>query len=361
MRAQHGAAQQENELLLLHLHQVQEELEKHYLELQQSREQPVAAAALQNLEPAAGLPQGLVAGLVSIGVPRVTPPHLELQFKIEHLTLDGVEEIPELRMRLVEHHGNAGIAFFSDADAHPFQRWQESGQEEGNPYMLLVPADFHAWPLLRALSLRDWRFLNLLVTLLESRLLADAPELAPRWTGVASRLRRELAELPPAARYRTVEATAAQGALDLHFSSLQWGVRELDGVHLHLPVGGDGAFELSLEDGAASDAPLTNWPRDDAGVPQPRLALRPGRGADPAAAAWAALTTTDCEFVLSLLSCLPQVAASLPEGSESATLVAHAAAQLQPIVSRATPEGARPRPAARRLIRRLLGRDPAEA
>ena len=351
--ARDASRQQENEMLLLHLHQVQEELEKYYLELQQLKERPPESPAVGPAGTAAEPLRGLSVGRVSINSPRETPPHRELEFILEHISIDGAEDLPELRMRLVEHHGRAGIAFFAGPGRKPLQRWRESGQEQGQPYMLMVPADQNAWPLLRGLSLQDWNFLLQLVALSEHGLRADAPDLAPRWAGVASRLRRELIDFPPAARYQAVDVAAVPGGLNLRLSPVQWGLRQLAAVQIHLPAAGEGIFDLVLDDAVFAEPPLVGWPMDDAGVPLVRMTLQPGAGAAPESSLWAALPATDREFLLSLLACLPEVAASLPSGAEATVLAAQAAALLRPATS---PAAARA-PGAGRLIRRLLGRE----
>ena len=348
--AQMEALRQENEMLLHNLHEVQEEMERYYLELQHLASAP-AAATVQ-------APKGLTVGRVSHGRPRETPPHLELELLFQDLNFGPGEDLSEVRLRLVEHHGKPGLTIFAGRSPQGLlARWHQTGDEDGAGYMLLVPGDDNALPLLQALSPSDWWRLNELAALLAHQLPSEAPSLGPLWPGVAVRLQRQLAELPAVFRYREVELAAAPlGALDIRFSEVEYGVRALPSLQLLWPAAGHDAIVLRLSDAGAIAPPLMAWPLDDAGAPQQVLSLSVSGGSADSAA-WAALPAPDREFVLSLLTRLVSVfgdAALLPVGSDGAALAAHANALLKAARAAIAPDSGTPR--VRRLVRSLLGR-----
>jgi hypothetical protein len=349
-QTQQSSLQQENELILLHLHQVQEELEKYYLELQQVKQEQLAIST-----PASGL----TAASLTVGHPRLTPPHLELEFLLQDVRHRASEALPELRLRLVEHHGRPGLTLFASHQRKPLAQWFESGQEDGQPFMLLVPGDAPTVPRLAALSADDWDFVNALVALLVQWLHKEALIVGRRWSGIAERLQRELAELPASLRFGSAEPQTAAGALDIRFTDVAWATRRLPELQLHLPAGRDGQLELVLGDLTHNLPPLAAWPPGDDGTPVPRLTLqwRGGPASHPAAAAWAALTPIDRAFIASLMARVAALAAGWPVHAEAAQRAARLAAAPPSMSSRLGVTAAR----SRRLLRRLLGRAPSAA
>lgn len=353
-RAEPQATQdaQEAELLLLQLHQVQEELEHYYLAWRSLQEQP--AAAVQ------AVPAGKRVDRVEIGQERDTPPHRELVVRLHGVHADD-RTLPKVEARLVEHHGRPGVALFV-ADGHPtpLMAWQPTGREEGRDYLLLVPADAPAAQRLQSLGRGDWALLLQMVDATVGALHKVESGTAQRWQVVAERLRRQLAALPARLRYDRIDASPAADApdaIDASLAPVSFGAREAAELRLRWWPRAAGGGELELLLGADSATPpLAHWPVEPDGRWAPRWRLPLGQLAHhERERAWRTLSVDDRAMLLGVLDALPAVAqrASGESGAAVGNANELSAAAAQPLrTAQRALHGSR----GRRVWRALRGR-----
>ena len=238
-------------------------------------------------------------------------PHRECAFEFGGVT-QGEDVFEVLRVRLVEHHGNAGIVLVGE-DGKPaiLHGWRESGRDDGTPYVLIVPSDDSGR---EALGAHDWRRLLALVAHVE-RAVIDLGA-GERWIQVARRLGQQLAALPMRLRFDEL-STPADGAArtfawrmsDAHCGtvvpggalSLRWRVDGADGARSWL--------EIDAGEGASL---WPSWPREPDGQPVARLILPLGdAAADPAArATWQRLSPSDRDAAFAVVRTLPTLLAA---------------------------------------------------
>lgn len=325
---------QENELMLQQLHQVQEELEHYYLECRRLHEEAastVPGSAAVKLAVAEVLPSA----------ERNSPPHRELTFQLRQVVVDD-RMIPEATVRLVEHHGHPGLVVFGNPQGPQLlSSWRETGREDGRPYMLLVPADDPARPLLEAMGYADWQLLQTLPGWLEHALQAPELRLGRHWQQLARRLHGQLQAQGRRLRYRQVQLSPAAdgppGALALRFGDVHWGAQQLPSLTVRWQPEGPQAGIVLMND-AVLGPPLTCWPDDEQGQPLERLTLPLGRDVPQhdQRQAWARLSALDRDFMLALLTVWPQALSQAGEGAApAAPAVAEAAEALLPDALRA--------------------------
>ncbi|EAR21661.1 coiled-coil domain-containing protein [Nitrococcus mobilis] len=307
---------QENELLLLQLHQVQEELEHYFLENQKLKgraETNQTKPQLQALQ---------VADIQIAGVCEEAPFH-HLNFSLRDVT-QGPRRFDALDVRLVEHHGEPGLVVFTAREGvAPLSSWTESGKEQDRAFMLLHPQHKTSKALFARMTASDWLLINDLAALMQTTLrnAADArPRLAARWGLVCQRLREQLAELPPVLRYdraQVAHIADAAGKLEitLRLGNAMFQQRAYFSLCVRLCLSGGSGVRADLPASLVFLAPaergtlppLSIWPLTDAGDWAQEHALRFGKGLSGAKkrAQWQALDSHDREFVASLLYGLP--------------------------------------------------------
>lgn len=335
------AAESERHLLLVQLHQVQEELERYYFEnerLASTVAEPLAAAIRVHR---------LVPGQV-----RDDAPHREL-----NLSLQGVQlprgDWAEIPVRLLDHHGHAGLAIFAtDEQRPPLSAWAGSGREGDRPFMLLVPSDANTRAAFDTLSASDWRLVQAVAAHLANHVAERRAVLAPRWAATAARLQLELATLPERWRHDDVQvrnaAEAGHVAIELDNVGLPGRVTD------HLSVlwtpgrhGGDGGgLQLALPEGALP--PLTAWPMGEDGCAATTWDLLPaGASSSERVRIWRRIPRADRAWLQTMLDALPGLIGS---STEHKGFVAQA--QALAAFARRAAHG----PRWRRIARRLLGR-----
>lgn len=334
------AAETERQLLLVQLHQVQEELERYYLEnerLASTVAEPLAAAIRADR---------LVPGLV-----RDEAPHREL-----NLSLQGVQlphgDWAEIPVRLLDHHGHAGLAIFAtDERRPPLSAWASSGREGDRPFMLLVPSDANTRAAFDTLSASDWRLVQAVAAHLAHHVAERQAVLAPRWQATAARLQLELAVLPERWRHDHAEVRSAAEAGRIAI--------ELDNVGLpgrvtdHLSVlwtpgrhGDGGGLQLALPEGAVP--PLTAWPLDEDGRASMTWDLLPaGVASSERPRLWRRIPRADRAWLQTMLDALPGL---IGNSVEHRGFVPQA--QALAAFARQAAQGSRWRRAARRLLGR---------
>ena len=286
---------------------MQEELEQYFLECQRLQEE---AASVPPVPAGQAVAMAEVLPLAE----RDTPPYRELTFQLRGVVAHG-RQIPEATVRLVEHRGHPGLAVFGNtAGEQLLSCWRETGQEDGHPYMLLVPADAPVKAVLDAMGPADWALTLYLLDRLPPALDALDPPLSPRWQQLVRRLQLQLQVLGRRVRYQQVVVGpvpgAAPGALAFQFNQVHWGALQVPRVTAHWQPDGPQAGITLLND-AETGPPLASWPADAQGMPVERWHLPLGRAvAGPVKrAAWAQLGLADRDFLLALLEIWPQALA----------------------------------------------------
>jgi hypothetical protein len=343
--AELAEARQEAELLLLQLHQVQEELEHYYLEWRKLQEQPRAAAPAKSA--------AFTIGKLQIDGERDTQPHRELSLTLGNLMI-GERSFASLQLRLVEHLGRPGIAIFAPpGEARPLSAWEDSGSESGRPFLLFVPSDPNSRALWQRLPRTDWSFLAALPPLIEQTIADHATDVYAGWVQVARRLAHQFDELPARLRYDALDVSTDAAGFGIRFGAVQFGSRQLDHVELRWQPGR--SVELLLSTDPNVPPPLSNWPLAEDGSRPSSWCIPVGRelsGQDKARR-WSELSPGDRAFVLALLDALPAGPARLDPailagGADARQrLIKHAAAPLRSALD--TMQGGR----LRRILRRV--------
>lgn len=303
------AAGEENELMLVQLHQVQEELEHYYLECRRLEGAASTVTSAAQID--------LSIDQVQPVTERSTHPHRELTFTLQKVKV-GERTLSEARVRLVEHHGHPGLVVFANAQGAPLlTAWRQSGQEDGRPYMLLVPSDAGSAPVFEAMDSTDWLVTLALVSVLERRLTDPVLLLAPHWQQLARRLREQLQEMPRRFRYGSLVASPVgepgSGVLAFNFGQVHCGARQLPQLTVHWrPFGPQAGLELLC--GPDAVPPLPSWPDDDLGVAPDRLRLPLGHSlSKQERRLWRQrVTPGDLDFVRALLAVWPEVLLRVP-------------------------------------------------
>jgi len=323
------AATEENELMLVQLHQVQEELEHYYLECRRLEGAASTVTSAAQID--------LSIDQVQPVTERGTHPHRELTFTLQQVKV-GERTLPEARVRLVEHHGHPGLVVFANAQgAQLLAAWRQSGQEDGMPYMLLVPSDAGSQPVFDAMDSTDWLVTLSLVSVLERRLTDPVLLLAPHWQPLARRLREQLQEMPRRFRYGSLAVSPVgepgSGVLAFNFGQVHFGARQLPQLTVHWRSLGPQAG-LTLLCGPHGVPPLPSWPDDESGAVPDRLHLPLEDSVSKQERhLWRQrVTPADLDFVLALLAVCPEALLRVPPdllgGEAQAQRLTRAAASL---------------------------------
>ena len=188
--------------------------------------------------------------------------------------------------------------------------WRQSGQEDGRPYMLLLPSDTGSRAVFDAMDSTDWLVTLALVSVLERRLTDPVLLLAPHWQQLARRLREQLQEMPRRFRYGSLAVSPVgepgSGVLAFNFGQLP----QLT-VHWR-PFGPQAGLELLC--GPDAVPPLPSWPDDESGVVPDRLRLPLGRSlSKQELRLWRQrVTPGDLDFVRALLAVWPEALLRVP-------------------------------------------------
>jgi len=158
---------------------------------------------------AATLPEHFVAGRIVRGGEKHQPPHNHIDYTFDGGTLFE-RHWPQLRVRLVEHGGNAGIVIFATAGTptHPLYHWEPDGKENGADYMLFVPRDKRSTAKLVGLPASDLILVRSLAAKMLGHLCVHGGDSGERWSGVARRLLQEIDEIPERLHYDSVTGHA---------------------------------------------------------------------------------------------------------------------------------------------------------
>jgi hypothetical protein len=150
-------------------------------------------------------PHYLVAERILRGGEKHHPPHSHLDYVFESASLFE-RHWRRLPVRLVEHHGNAGLAIFNPYGngTNPLYHWKPDGQESGLDFMLFVPSDKNATDKLVGVPASDLLLVrDATVKILGHLSVHEGPE-AERWEPIARRLLQEIEEIPERLHYDSV-------------------------------------------------------------------------------------------------------------------------------------------------------------
>jgi hypothetical protein len=288
---------EENEMLLLQLHQVQEELEHYFLQNRELQRRP-AAVSLPPERPR------LQAGAVRIGAVANTPPHLHLDFLLEEAAM-GPLALGSVALRLVEHHGRPGLLIFASPGSGPLplMHWRSNGEEAGREFMLVVPQDEEGRNFLLAATTTDLCFCEDAAALSMAALNGDAGRTfsdARRWSDVASAFLDRCRDIPVRLHYDDVLPEPLDDG-DLRFRVVHASVPGRHVAELDF-VWRASSFVFRAKRGSAQ--PLSHWPPGQDGSPGETVVFDFHRG-HGASEPWTGLSGTDRLFLLQIVSELP--------------------------------------------------------
>jgi len=281
------ATEEENELLLLQLHQVQEELEHYFLENRRLHKKLLGCFAMA--------PYQLEAKAVHIGFSAEAPPHLHLDFTVEEARLSG-RPLGNLRLRLVEHHGRPGLLVFGPAapKASPTLHWRCDGEERGIYFLLVVPRDRSGAEYLAAAPTSDLLLLRDSARLLLEELLDAAHQGNSHrkhdWIDVVNRFLEQLGEADSRIHYDDIRVRSDATKIEVELINA-WTPR--DGLQTTLVfVWRDNILEIkSTEKAEASNKAAMDF--------------SPGLGWPAQFAAWGSLDRKTRRLLLLLVAELP--------------------------------------------------------
>ena len=354
------ASREENELLLLQLHRVQEQLEHYYLQRK----------ALEDASDHYGWRSVFPFAHSAIHLIRQhdCAPHRHLHFAVENVR-SGAREIARLEVRLLDHLGRPGIAVFSTRSNEALAAWQATGDEAGQPFMAIIPSDPHGRLLLERMGTADWQLVNHLAHLVQRFLVGDGSHLGVRWQVAAARLCRHLIDMPPRLRYDRLQLSRVESEgglqLDVLLGRASYGDRMLDQVQLRWQAVRHGGNVdtpslrwLLPED--PTNVPLAVWPMSDDGKLAGAFTVPVGSGSEARQKRqqWVALSAVDRALVLAVLDALPGAAERTPEsampgGANHRTLALEAASLHRE--GRRAVAWLQVRDVVRRVVRRIRG------
>ncbi len=304
----------------LHLQQVQEELETLALENRPTLAHDHCARGLLPLE------NRLHAVKVTVVSRSDEAPFRQVDFLLSKVTGLGCD-IEDLLLRLVEHHGQPGLAIFEVPGlTRQMSSWQHSGDEGERAFMLVVPSDAKAKRLVQRMPAREWAIFNELTRLIEDAVRTNRVTngVSDRWLVVARRLRQQLTDLPACFRYDRLALT-----MTVHRSeptlTLEYGDTDFEGfrlpklkMHWRLGYGGrvsaeQSRVELAHLSATDADPPIVAWPVNDDGGLAPTMSfdLGPLSAADWSDSSWAILTAFEKRLIASILATFPTAARDL--------------------------------------------------
>ena len=301
IKFEHKETIEENKMLLLQLHQVQEELEHYFYENKRLEKQRLQLAS-------DGSRLLRVDGL-RLGHCHDTPPHRHLDFTLENAVL-GARELGTVRLRLVEHNGRPGLLVFQgNQQEPPLLHWQANGEENETPFMLVVPQDDAGREVLVAATTSDLLLLKEAAGLLSVELQVSSERGNAKskndWARVAKRFVELIKDVPARLHYDDIVATLEDKMLKFNLRRI-WTAGHGFAPSLEIAWA---EFRLELTLPADAPAPLTNWPLDEACQANPSLQidLNPRGGWNSQREFWQKLTSNDRELLLQLIAELPNL------------------------------------------------------
>jgi hypothetical protein len=193
----------------------------------------------------------------------------------------------DMLVRLVEHHGNAGLCVFKSfgRGLAPLSHWQPSGSENGLDFMLFVPQNRQAAAQLASATSSDLLLIHELVVCLVEHSSIHGELKSDFWHHLAKRLLQEIGEIPERLHYDSVAgsvdrtertATISFTAANLYFRGkcalsyfIQWTPSSSGGTvcisgdknGVRMLLASEKDLTVSFETTANSASLQTLWPR----------------------------------------------------------------------------------------------------
>jgi len=258
-------------------------------------------------------PFSLECEKIALGEQRNTGPYRSWDITFHQVALLG-RRWAQLDLRLVEHHGNAGILIFEGPGPSPaLHRWSPNGEESGRRFLLVVPQDHTSQTLLASVPASDLVFLHDAA----SKLLQQVATLETTdihslfWLQVAKRLLQHFHEIPNRIYYDSVKTTILP---DSHGHS----ILRFELIHAYhagrlfdfLPVQWDvSPSKIHIESAMGKPVPLLAWPINETREPAPEIVLDLANDSpdSPARLQWAKWLNHDRQLVSFIIQEFPNL------------------------------------------------------
>jgi hypothetical protein len=216
-------------------------------------------------------PFSLECEKIALGEQRNIGPHRSWDITFHQVTLLG-RRWAQLDLRLVEHHGNAGILIFEGPGPSPaLHRWNPNGEEGGRRFLLVVPQDHTSQTLLASIPASDLVFLRDATSkIIQEAATRDMPHAhCLFWLQVARRLLQHFNEVPSCVYYDAVKTSVlsqatGQPALRFELVNAYYAGKVLPSFPL---VWKTSESKIHIESSTGNAGPLLAWPSTESGEP----------------------------------------------------------------------------------------------
>mgnify|MGYP003624825609 CR=1 FL=1 len=327
----------ENELLLLQLHQVQEELEHYFMIYKESEMQ------FQELD---SFKQNLVLlypHFCSAEQLTLLGGSWEGDYRNLNCLIGNLEHFDQawtqVNVKILSHQGQPGIEFRSATETlqMPLPGYLETGSDEASGYMVLLPGSEACAELLQRLSTTDLQRIRGIAELLKARLTAGMCQRTEQtqqldssyWIETLTHFITLLAETKNEIHYDSVELiecyqTDGYEHLWLRLNNLTYNERILPQLSFKLAAketteeGFSDLGCLEFREQESGLAPFIAWPPTQQDEYGPVLSLEcPAEMSDQQHDSWLTLTTTDRKMVALLLPMLNRLVSTLDQQGDN--------------------------------------------
>jgi len=216
-------------------------------------------------------PFSLECEKIALGEQRNIGPHRSWDITFHQVSLLG-RRWAQLDLRLVEHHGNAGILIFEGPGPSPaLHRWNPNGEEGGRRFLLVVPQDHTSQTLLASVPASDLVFLRDATSkIIQEAAIQDLPHAhSLLWLQVARRLLQHFNEVPSRIYYDAVKTSVlskpnGQPALRFELVNAYYAGKVLPSLPL---VWKTSESKIHMESSTGNAGPLLAWPSSESGEP----------------------------------------------------------------------------------------------
>tara|TARA_R110002167_G_scaffold5075_1_gene23829 strand:+ start:6194 stop:8755 length:2562 start_codon:yes stop_codon:yes gene_type:complete len=337
LQSQHEEQLCENELLLLQLHQVQEELEHYFVRFKET-EMNFTALDQRQQDMALQAPYFCSASDVTLLAESQDDQFKTLDCQIEQLEhFDSNWEL--VNVKVLNHENRAGLEFRAPtADHHmPLPGYTETGSDEVSGYMVIFPETETGSALIQRLGTSDSQRIRGIAQLLKARLKTDRCQLTEgsqsvnrnAWVATLDQFLSGFDKTPVSLGYDDVALeevfqTPGYEHLWLKVSNLSYQSRLFPefSVKLAAKEVDQETFTnygcLEFRDQASGIAPFQTWPPEESDEFGPLLALElPETLSEAQRQIWSRLTSEDSAFVAALVQKLAQIIDELEQRGES--------------------------------------------
>jgi hypothetical protein len=130
---------------------------------------------------------------MSRGISHEISDHQHINYRFDQVTL-GERMWEKLNVRLLEHHGKAGILIFENCmdELKPLEKWIPSGSENGLEFMLFIPDDKNGKKSLNKISRSDVILLSELSLMIHLENIQSAPDGYSKWVSISEKLHAKI-------------------------------------------------------------------------------------------------------------------------------------------------------------------------